>query len=241
MFMNCFMNLTNKHYLAKTLVLLIVNPLIAFASITEYWFRMLQLCEICASRLSGCNDYALFADGASTLPMNPEFQTFLSSEMCHLCLGILRRDNFAGYKSRVRETVHSWPLRSDQAVSDVQLLISGSAGWTPVGWFCYQVTTLVPSVMTLVEKVVVAKLKELLPDSIVKSVHSASTKEILKTVCCTNLFGDTEIKVTSDRIGLMVLTAWFSEWGFRASMLIFLSLWEIGHGVLGNYRLSWNI
>ena len=65
--------------------------------------------------------------------------------------------------------------------------------------------------MTLVEKVVVAKLKELLPDSIVKSVHSASTKEILKTVCCTNLFGDTEIKVTSDRIGLMVLTAWFSE------------------------------
>ena len=85
----------------------------------------MKFCEICAARLSGNRDIEQLVNG-NNLKASDSLKPVICARDCHLCLGILQRENFEGYKRAFRSSVESWPLNSNQGVSDVQLLISGT-------------------------------------------------------------------------------------------------------------------
>ena len=85
----------------------------------------LNLCKICACRLSGCTDFSLFLDKDAELEIHEQLSHFVSDETCNMCLGILDRKKFENYVQSLRSEISNWPL-GEQKVSDIQLLISGN-------------------------------------------------------------------------------------------------------------------
>ena len=52
--------------------------------------------------------------------------------------------------------------------------------------------------MTLIETVIVAKIRQKFPELEIKSVHPASMKDILKIICCSDLFPHSDVMITAD-------------------------------------------
>merc|ERR1712142_545744 len=81
--------------------------------------KKMKFCEICAARLSGNRDIEQLVNG-NNLKASESLKPVICARDCHLCLGILQRENSEGYKRAFRSSVESWPLNSNQGVSDVQ-------------------------------------------------------------------------------------------------------------------------
>jgi len=168
--------------------------------------KSMKFCEICASRLSGNRDIEQLVNG-NDLKASESLSSVICAKDCHLCLGILQRENFDDYKRAFRSSVEGWPLNSNQKVSDVQLLIS------------------VPAIITLLEKIAISKLKTSFPDEEWKDIHPMNMKDILKTICGEKPFGDdSQILVISD--SLLKCEMKFENKSFEEDLIKKLTLGE---------------